>query len=224
MAIQQNWDNTDLQDYLLYDTWQPSQAMGVLSGNTYANNFFNPQIPYTFDTCPATEALDMEAFRNASMTGGDELIDVSDSLSKLNSNYHRLREIWCSTDLLEEKYPPEFFIDWALSKRFRPDWLDWAIDKGLYTPKELRDLPATIQNTPTAPDYSTSWLKIQQATIAQFFSPRRNPDAKKEEVVDWIKTQALEAGLPDSNNIATTIFTIIKPENHDPKKKRVDPQ
>lgn len=87
-------------------------------------------------------------------------------------------------------------------------------------------LPITTSES-TAPlsgdTYSTRWLEIQQATIAQFFNPRRNPDAKRGEVVEWIKQQAEKAGLPDSNNVATTIFTIIKSANHDPRKKRVEP-
>jgi hypothetical protein len=75
-----------------------------------------------------------------------------------------------------------------------------------------------------AANYSTKWLNIQEAAIAQFFNPRRNPDAKKEAVIEWINLQAVSAGLGESNNTASTIFTIIKPENHDPKKKRVEPQ
>lgn len=90
-------------------------------------------------------------------------------------------------------------------------------------PPSLLSLPETKQSE-TASTYSTAWLAIQQATIAQFFNPRRNPDAKKEEVIEWINTQAVSAGLGESNNIASTIFTIIKPDNHDPKKKRVEPQ
>ncbi|MBI5919158.1 MAG: hypothetical protein HY849_07290 [Nitrosomonadales bacterium] len=71
--------------------------------------------------------------------------------------------------------------------------------------------------------YSTSWLSIQQDAIAKFFNPRRNPDAKKEEVVEWVKSEASRAGVHDSDRMAAAIFTIIKPENHSPKKKRVTP-
>lgn len=57
-------------------------------------------------------------------------------------------------DPLSLRYSPEYFIDWALSKRFTPDWLDWAIEQKLYTPKELRNLPAPAQNTPAAPEFN----------------------------------------------------------------------
>lgn len=85
--------------------------------------------------------------------------------------------------------------------------------------KTIADKIAPANNAAT---YSTKWLEIQQAAIAQFFNPRRNPDAKKEAVIEWINAKAVEAKLGESNNIASTIFTIIKPENHDPKKKRVE--
>lgn len=135
---------------------------------------------------------------------------------------YRLKDLWDTNgkgfDYIDT---PTYFIEWALSKRFRPDWLDWAIERGLYSPKQKAVTDKPLQ---TLPDYSTKWLEIQQAAIAQFFNPRRNPDAKKDEVIEWINTQAANAGLGESNNIASTIFTIIKPEKHDPKKKRVEPQ
>lgn len=68
--------------------------------------------------------------------------------------------------------------------------------------------------------YSTQWLEVIQAAIAEFFTPRRNPDAKREEVVEWIKSYAASSGLADSENIAQAIFTIIKPTDHNPRKRR----
>lgn len=70
------------------------------------------------------------------------------------------------------------------------------------------------------PGYSTPLLAILNAAIAQFFEPRRNPDAKKPEVVEWVKNEMTAAGMDDSNRIAEAIFTIIKPENHAPRKRR----
>ena len=146
-------------------------------------------------------------------------------------------DIWKSNPAHSEYATPKQFISWALEKGLPIPWLKFAIDNEL--------LPAdVVENDPTAkeagevkqpdtvmqpafneatPPYSTPWLTIQQAAITEFFNPRRNPDAKRDEVVAWIKQQAEKAGLPDSNNVATTIFTIIKPANHDPKKKRAEP-
>ncbi len=68
--------------------------------------------------------------------------------------------------------------------------------------------------------YSTPLLMIMNAAIAEFFMPRRDKDAKREEVVNWIKTQMSASKMPDSENIAVAIFTIIKPLDHDPRKRR----
>lgn len=83
------------------------------------------------------------------------------------------------------------------------------------------DIPAAeTKQHEEMPGYSTPVLAVLNAAITEFFEPRRNPDAKKEEVVKWIKSRMLDAGLADSDNIAAAIFTIIKPENHDPRKRR----
>lgn len=68
--------------------------------------------------------------------------------------------------------------------------------------------------------YSTNWLEIIDAAIAEFFSPRPSVDAKKEVVVEWINNQAIHAGLQESDRIAEAIFTIIKPSDHNPRRRR----
>ena len=157
MEIQQDWDKTKLEHYLLSDSWESAQAMIILSGysceygrdrygypvsGTYLENRLS--INFNRESFKPYMTLDKEAYSNTS----------KDEINKLESDYERLLEIWDSnTTYRNHLYPPAFFIDWALSKRFRPDWLDWAIDKGLYTPKEPRNLPATIQNTPAAPEF-----------------------------------------------------------------------
>jgi hypothetical protein len=60
------------------------------------------------------------------------------------------------------------------------------------------------------------------SAIAEFFHPeRRNPDAKKEEVTQWVIDEANKRGIENaSGNIAQSLFTIIKPANHNPKIRR----
>ena len=69
--------------------------------------------------------------------------------------------------------------------------------------------------------YTTEYINIMQAAISEFFETRRNFDASREKVVPWIKSLMKTKGLPDSENIASAMFTIIKPPDHDPRKKRV---
>ena len=85
-----------------------------------------------------------------------------------------------------------------------------------------RDLPpGAVSWTPSnGRPYSTPHLTIMQSAIAEFFEPRHDVDAKKPEVVEWIKGQMTAAGMTDSDNIAQAMFTIIKPSDHDPRKRR----
>lgn len=69
-------------------------------------------------------------------------------------------------------------------------------------------------------NYENEYLNILSDAVFEFFEPRRNPDAKRDEVVDWIKERLVQAGLDGSDNIASTMFTIIKPADHNPRKRR----
>ena len=110
----------------------------------------------------------------------------------------------------------------AMTTRVKPAVVvAWARARGYPIPAAMEHLDAgsTAISTPKA-EYSTPWLAILNAAIAEFFSPRRNPDAKKDEVVDWIKARARDAEIRYSKNIADAIFTVIKPPDHDPRQRR----
>ncbi|MDP1645228.1 MAG: hypothetical protein Q8L71_06955 [Thiobacillus sp.] len=98
--------------------------------------------------------------------------------------------------------------------------------KFFYPTQELTiDLSRIAEGTSTRrsegkPGYSTPHLVVLKDAIAEFFEPRRDKDAKKEEVVEWIKSKMTASGMADSENIAQAIFTIIKPLDHDPRKRR----
>lgn len=68
-------------------------------------------------------------------------------------------------------------------------------------------------------NYSTPHLDILKGAISEFFEPRRTPDAKRAEVLRWIAEQQQKRGVPPSKNIAIAIFSIIKPPDHNPKKR-----
>jgi hypothetical protein len=86
---------------------------------------------------------------------------------------------------------------------------------------DLRKLLASgMPATASKPIYSTPFLAILNATVAEFFEPRRDRDAKKEAVVEWIKEQMKASNMADSDNMAAAIFTIVKPVDHDPRRRR----
>ncbi len=217
MSQQQNWEQSRLQDYLLYDYWDVGSAFRVLAGLDYHKNEDSKidrviENVTSFPADPISRLIDDEEYTRV--------------VREMTIQVRRLNEFWLNSNTDDYYDSPRFFIGWALSKRFKPPWLDWAIEHKLYVPnvpkQETTQEKIKTANADTI--YSTKWLEVQQAAIAEFFSPRRNVDAKKEEVILWVEAKAREFKITDPNRIATSIFTIIKPEDHSPRKRRVAPQ
>ena len=202
----QNWSETGLDKYLLYDKWDEDSACRVLAG-------------FHFRRDPESIGYMLLDFKN-----------VSDFKIKGHKNIQTLLEIehfnlkgFSENSDQKRRYDtPGAYIEWALSKRFKPLWLDWAIEHKLYEPKQeaSQNKTGTITH---ATNYSTKWLKIQQAAILEFFSPRQEVDSKKDVVLSWIESKAIKAGIKNPTNVAKAIFTIIKPEDHSPKIRRAGP-
>ena len=84
--------------------------------------------------------------------------------------------------------------------------------------KSYSNLP--FSNLCITEENQTSWLKILNEALLEHFPEDRLIDPKKATVVEWILKRAKEEGITESENIANAIFTIIKPLNHNPKKKK----
>ena len=191
--MENNWDLSGLEDLLLYDFWTPYQGWCILAGLDFRMLDKNEKLKSLFIKSN----------------------DITDFLFS-SDDVDRLRDFWLSGDKGELVQTPSFFIDWALSKRFKPRWLEWAIQKNLYQPTEIKISPIAI-----TPSYETDLLKLLNLAVLEFFYPRRVIDAKKEEVTQWLKDKGANLNIVVSDNVADSIFTIIKPKNHNPKIKRV---
>ena len=125
MAIQKNWDNSHFSDYLLYGSWPPAIAWALLAGfDWYENLDEEPEfIPFY--------NKDEKEYEEEYRLYKEEVREYY----KRKENFRRLQNFWISDELDNDRLAPYFFIDWALSKRFSPDWLDWAIANKLYIPK-----------------------------------------------------------------------------------------
>ena len=139
----QNWDKSNLQEYLLYDNWEAEPALGLLAGFDYLG-----LKKRGIDAC--YQLLD-QSFEN-------------DFHDEPEANATRLINFWERSNNKWVEYPPIFFIEWALSKKFRPPWLDWAIEHGLYVPKQ-ESTQEKIETANIYTIYSTRWLEVQQAAI-----------------------------------------------------------
>jgi hypothetical protein len=191
--MEKNWELSGLQDLLLYDFWTPYQGWCILAGLDY-------------------RMLDRGEKQKALFINSD---DITDFLYR-SDEVERLRDFWLNADIGDTLQTPSFIIDWALSKRFKPEWLEWAIQQNLYQSTEIKISASSI-----LPAYETDLLKLLNLAISEFFNPRKIIDAKKEEVTQWLKDKGAELNIVVSDNVADSIFTIIKPKNHNPKIKRV---
>ena len=128
-------------------------------------------------------------------------------------------------DVAREEYFVLDFIEDRPDGRFCHE-LQWVSERVAIT-REERDrfeceygISTESNSDAPGPLYSTPYIEVMVSAIREFFEPRRPNDAKKAEVTDWILDRMGEKGLSRSENIAKTIFTIIKPTDHNPRKRR----
>lgn len=55
-------------------------------------------------------------------------------MRELSGRFDRVRKLWISGSH-KERNPISYYIDWALSKKIDIHWLDYAIQKGFYSPE-----------------------------------------------------------------------------------------
>lgn len=139
MTLQQDWDESGLGTYLLYDFWSPDDGLCILAGFDFLAHQHGTagQLDWTRTLSPVT----FQGFCNS-----EDQSESEELLSIMQVELIHLRMIWANSrrDTEAEVYPPAFFIEWALSKSFTPDWLDWAISTGRYVPKqELTETAST---------------------------------------------------------------------------------
>lgn len=68
--------------------------------------------------------------------------------------------------------------------------------------------------------YTTPYMRVLSEAVAMFFEPRQEVDAKRAEIENWIAGRLKAAGVEGSMRIASAMFTIIKPSDHNPRKRR----
>ena len=119
-----------------------------------------------------------------------------------------------------EQAPPQECVEVIRGLGMTPPWMKSLPTTPSNECAEMIDDQAGIDMHEVEPPYSTPMLDIQREAIALFFNPRREIDPKQYVVVDWIQARMKDAGLPPSNSMARAIFTIIKPIDHSPRKRK----
>ena len=173
----QNWSETGLDKYLLYDKWDEDSACRVLAG-------FH--------------------FRRDPESTGYMLLDLknnSDFKIKGHRNIQTLLEIdhfylkgFSENSDQKRKYDtPLAYIEWALSKRMRPLWLDWAIEHKLYVPEQglnsgQLDTANAIKTYTFDPKSKTYPIELELACQAwRAVSSTNGKGTPKERIKKWLK-------------------------------------
>jgi hypothetical protein len=173
----QDWSETGLKDYLLYDEWDEHAAWRVLAGLDFHQK----------RESKGDMLLDMENEFNFAVDGCENI------LAQFAINYLRLKA-FSETSGQERKYgTPRAYIDWALSKQFKPLWLDWAIEHKLYVPEQglnsgQLDTTDTIETYTFDPKSTIYPNELELACQAwRAVSSTKGKGTPKERITKWLK-------------------------------------
>ena len=176
MNHNQDWDMTDLNDYLLYDRWEEQQAWCLLVGLDYLEDHETQHtaLDISFNFCPSKET-------------GEKM------MRRMRADHLRLRAFWINSNQERDSYAPSSYINWALSKRFSPPWLDWAIKRKLYVPEQglnsgQLDTTDTIETYTFDPKSTIYPNELELACQAwRAVSSTNGKGTPKERITKWLK-------------------------------------
>lgn len=144
-----DWERSGLEDYLLYDKWRILPAFYVLAGYHYgAEQSYGGDINIKYALNDRIPFVIQKGFDDFDSFATDEYTEAAKEASSMEKIFDRLHRFWMNNQIGNESLPPKVLTEWALSKRIRPAWLDWAIERGLYIPKNETAQPAQIANAP----------------------------------------------------------------------------
>jgi hypothetical protein len=173
----QDWSETGLKDYLFYDNWDEHSACCVLAG------FYFPQKPKSIGDM----LLDSKNESDFKIKGRENI------QTQLEIGLFRLKAFSKYSNKVREFGSPSSYIEWALSKEFRPLWLDWAIEHNLYVPKQglnsgQLDTTDTIETYTFDPKSTIYPNELELACQAwRAVSSTKGKGTPKERITKWLK-------------------------------------
>lgn len=113
----------------------------------------------------------------------------------LNGYYNRLT-FWKSGNHTEDRYPPKYFIDWAISKGMKPKWLDWAKENGLI---DNDNKPEIEDKEPTGKS-RTSFQNAMAALFNELLAAKqeKNPKITKTALIQRLTEKYSGVGITES--------------------------
>jgi hypothetical protein len=110
--------------------------------------------------------------------------NINDIEEEMIEKVRRLVGMLESGTIGKTKHPPAYFINWSISKRLPPEWLEWAIQKKLYQSETLTIYDQSFfdqssQNYPIELDIALqTWKAISSET------KKGKPKARAKEWLD----------------------------------------
>lgn len=194
MENKQDWENSRLSDYLKYGFWQPYNAWCLLAGFDYKKVQKKLKDDLDLRCSLDPESFKIEgtlAFEIESLGASDDHLrrisaSAARDLNAMRANVSRLRDFWISDQLEDEHCSPDYFIEWALSKGFTPDWLDWASENRLYVAGGNVSSDVFDEADPCYPPELDIALKAWRAVSASY---KGSGSAKpKALILKWLKS------------------------------------
>jgi|GEM_PF-4222684 len=220
-----NYVKDRLQHCFNFDYLFPEQGIAILIG--LEPSYHSLKLANNWGIDEETGDIDHGIEFGIKFLNGDEIADFHESFGieeeyqhLLNQAVRRFTPFVDKFELLNEywksgKHPDRtslpYFIEWALSKNFRPAWLDRAIEFGLYVPPHGAEPTAqskAIHPTNSDPqpakwrkafEYESEGLNALYNLIERhYFDADNNPvykpakwPLKKELVSDWLSGRTL---------------------------------
>ena len=123
-----------LREYLERVSWAQEPGLRVLVGLDYYFKSGFENLPMGTPPPGTTSTADGIQTKQETHQMLDRLSDLS----------RRWLGLFDNDDDRAKERTPKFFIDFALSRNFRPEWLDWAIGKGLHVPADAKGEAAPV--------------------------------------------------------------------------------
>ena len=187
--MQNEWESTNLQHLLLHDKWTSHFGISVLAGFDFTQLHEN------------SEVNQYSLLKRYVKNNEFYYLDCCKSLEELNA-------LWNASPYKDSlSFTPEFFINWALSKRFEPEWLDWAIKKGLVSNINKEFLVGTMINQREIFDKNSPTYPPELDLAMQAWEAVRNDKGKgkpKAKVKAW-----LDANTKLSNEAKDRISIVV---------------
>ena len=180
----QDWSETGLKDYLLYDRWDQDSAWAVLAGLNF----------HQTGKSTGGMLLDKETLLYFVESDFENILgEYENILAQIRISYLRLKAFSENSGQQRKYDTPRAYIDWALSKQFKPLWLDWAIEHKLYVPEQEMNTnkldAADTEKTYTFNQESTTYpIELDLACQAWRAVSSTNSKGKpKARIEKWLK-------------------------------------